>query len=309
MEGFTREAPCFPILGDNWDCENQERNLRQSPLIDEKTEAQEANCGHLNLGEHLSTNPALLPSQRVPGTNGFHVFNSDIKTFDCDQTLHSCPPSYAVKGTADGDACEKATQPSMEATQLVRNQMREKPYKYTESVKSLNHFTTAFCDKKIKKRSKKFYKGKDFGDILALSSSLNEKRSHSAEKPYKCAECGKCFKRNSSLVLHHRTHTGEKPYTCNDCGKSFSKNYNLIVHRRIHTGEKPYKCSKCGKAFSDGSALTQHQRIHTDSGTRNLREAPQGRGVNSEIVQLYGARAVRVGTVRTRCLQFSRGEE
>lgn len=148
MEGFTREAPCFPILGDNWDCENQERNLRQSPLIDEKTEAQEANCGHVNLGEHLSTNPALLPSQRVPGTNGFHVFNSDIKTFDCDQTLHSCPPSYAVKGTADGDACEKATQPSMEATQLVRNQMREKSYKYTESVKSLNHFTTALCDKK-----------------------------------------------------------------------------------------------------------------------------------------------------------------
>lgn len=22
MEGFTREGPCFPILGNNWDCEN-----------------------------------------------------------------------------------------------------------------------------------------------------------------------------------------------------------------------------------------------------------------------------------------------
>uniref|UniRef100_A0A8C2QGY4 Zinc finger protein 329 n=1 Tax=Cricetulus griseus TaxID=10029 RepID=A0A8C2QGY4_CRIGR len=298
MEGFKREGPCFPISGDDWDCENKDRNLRQSPLIDEKTGAQEANCEHLGLGERLSTNPALPASHT---TNGFHVHNSDIKPFDCDQTLHSCPQSYTPKGTGDGDACEKAFHPSMEATQLVRNKMRDRPYKYTESIKSLNHFTTTpLCDKKIKKRSKKFYKGKDFGDVLSLSSSLNEKRSQSIEKPYECTECGKCFKRNSSLVLHHRTHTGEKPYTCNDCGKSFSKNYNLIVHRRIHTGEKPYKCNKCGKAFSDGSALTQHQR------RTHLEEvASYGTGMSP-----HGA--LRVGTIaesRTSCLQFSRGEK
>ena len=284
MEGFKREGLCFPILGDNWDCENQERNMRQSPLTDEKTGVQETNCDDLGVGEHLSTNPALLESQRVPTTNGFHVHNSDIKTFDCDQTLHSCPQSYTAKETGDGNACEKAIHPSVEVTQLARNQMKDKPYKYTESIKSLNHFTTPLCDKKIKKRSKKFYKGKDFVDILALNSSLSEKRSHSIEKPFKCTECGKCFKRNSSLVLHHRTHTGEKPYTCDDCGKSFSKNYNLIVHRRIHTGEKPYKCNKCGKAFSDGSPMTQHQRIHTGEKHYACLECGQTFNRNSSLI-------------------------
>lgn len=148
MEEFKREGLCFSILGGSWNCESQERNMRQSPLIDEKTGVQEANCDDRGVGEHLSTSPALLESQRVPTTNGFHVHNLDIKTFDCGQTLHSCPQSYTAKETGDGDACEKAIHPSMEVTQLVRNQMKDKPYKYTESIKSLNHFTTPLCDKK-----------------------------------------------------------------------------------------------------------------------------------------------------------------
>uniref|UniRef100_A0A8C0XCR6 C2H2-type domain-containing protein n=1 Tax=Castor canadensis TaxID=51338 RepID=A0A8C0XCR6_CASCN len=260
MEGFTREGPSFSILGESWDCENQdyENQERHGRIYC----TQEAICEYLGFGEHLNTSSGLPPSQSVPTKNGFHVHNSDIKILECNRALYKCPQNYSPKKTGESDACGKAFHPSVESMQLGRIQIRGKHYKHTGSGKSVNHFTS-LGDKKIMKRGKKLYQGNNFEDIFVLSSSLNESRSHPIEKPYKCTECGKCFKRNSSLVLHHRTHTGEKPYTCNECGKSFSKNYNLIVHQRIHTGEKPYKCNKCGKAFSDGSALTQHQRIHT----------------------------------------------
>ncbi|XP_014438968.1 zinc finger protein 329-like, partial [Tupaia chinensis] len=260
MEGFAREAPCFSILSDGWDCVNQKRHLKQSALTPEKLGAQEAVYEYTGVGEHLSARSDLVPSQRVPTTNGFYIHDSHVQSLNSDPVLLDCPKNYASKRTGDSDACAKDFDHSMEVIQLGRNQMKEKLFNYPESVISFNHFTCLGDTKKMKK-GKKLYESKD---IFTLSSSVNEhRRTHPGEKSHKCAECGKCFKRNSSLVLHYRTHTGEKPYSCNECGKSFSKNYNLIVHQRIHTGEKPYKCNKCGKAFSDGSALTQHQRIHT----------------------------------------------
>ncbi|NWZ17787.1 ZN182 protein, partial [Agelaius phoeniceus] len=53
-----------------------------------------------------------------------------------------------------------------------------------------------------------------------------------------CPLCGKGFRTNCQLVVHHRTHTGERPYECGQCGKSFSSNSQLIFHRRSHSGRR-----------------------------------------------------------------------
>ncbi|XP_070594220.1 zinc finger protein 3-like [Erythrolamprus reginae] len=89
------------------------------------------------------------------------------------------------------------------------------------------------------------------------------KRIHTAEKPYKCMECGKSFRRSNQLICHQRIHTGEKPYKCMECGKNFRTSGDLTSHQRIHTGEKPYKCMECGKSFRRSNHLICHQRIHT----------------------------------------------
>ncbi|XP_038245272.1 zinc finger protein 436-like isoform X1 [Dermochelys coriacea] len=83
------------------------------------------------------------------------------------------------------------------------------------------------------------------------------------EKPHKCPECGKSFRRKWDLTKHQRTHSGERPYPCTDCSKSFSHVSNLIKHQRIHTGERPFACNICGRSFTLKQVLVRHQRIHT----------------------------------------------
>ncbi|KAM6472081.1 uncharacterized protein PHA67_003592 [Liasis olivaceus] len=109
--------------------------------------------------------------------------------------------------------------------------------------------------------------GKNYNWTFTLShengSLTSHKMIHRGEKPYKCLECGKSFRRNSQVTCHKRIHTGEKPYKCMECGKSFCESGSLTVHKRIHTGEKPYKCRECGKSFTNSSHLNSHKKIHT----------------------------------------------
>ncbi|XP_070792153.1 zinc finger protein 678-like isoform X3 [Pituophis catenifer annectens] len=109
------------------------------------------------------------------------------------------------------------------------------------------------------------YRCLECGKSFRRSSHLTSHNwIHIGEKPYKCLECGKSFCENISLTVHKRIHTGEKPYKCLECGKSFRTSSHLTYHNWIHTGEKPYKCTACGKAFIKNSHLTSHARIHTE---------------------------------------------
>ncbi|XP_026580853.1 zinc finger protein with KRAB and SCAN domains 7-like, partial [Pseudonaja textilis] len=80
--------------------------------------------------------------------------------------------------------------------------------------------------------------------ILCLGNNFfkSQKVIDTKEKPYKCLECGKCFRRNREFTIHKRIHTGAKPYKCMECGKTFAHDSYFKRHKMMHAGEKSFKC-------------------------------------------------------------------
>ncbi|XP_030249170.1 zinc finger protein 1035 [Sparus aurata] len=105
----------------------------------------------------------------------------------------------------------------------------------------------------------------------ALSSTKTEasKNSLTSIEPnnslsLSCHFCGKCFATTQSLKKHEHNHKGEKPYRCLECGKGFKRHAYLIGHKIVH--QRRIQCTVCRKILPTIRELIQHRSTHPKRG-------------------------------------------
>ncbi|XP_073417937.1 uncharacterized protein [Dendrobates tinctorius] len=158
--------------------------------------------------------------------------------------------------------CEKCFISNYELKRHHRTHFEEKAYSETFGEENINEPTDPAKDWRISVLERSHFCAECGKGFATNASLVQHRRIHRTERPYSCSQCGKSFTCKSYLHRHQKIHTGERPYSCPICRKCFSRNSHLKRHQKCHTRKKAFPCLHCGKYFSSPARLIQHSHIH-----------------------------------------------
>ncbi|XP_061808115.1 zinc finger protein 1035 isoform X1 [Nerophis lumbriciformis] len=74
-----------------------------------------------------------------------------------------------------------------------------------------------------------------------------------------CKYCEKYFHTLQSLKKHESCHRGERPYRCLQCARGFKKRVHLLGHKIVH---QTIECTLCKKVLPNSRHLIQHANLY-----------------------------------------------
>ncbi|XP_065226138.1 gastrula zinc finger protein XlCGF57.1-like [Planococcus citri] len=113
---------------------------------------------------------------------------------------------------------------------------------------------------------RKFYSTWSHLNRHRCSATLKNHSTHISDRRQSltCNICGGHFSLRSDLKRHMLIHEGVKPFKCAECGKSFRRKSHMNEHIRAYHSPyhtRPYKCDICGKRFVAQFHLNTHKRL------------------------------------------------
>ena len=157
------------------------------------------------------------------------------------------------------------------------NATNKTPYKDLALLEQHNKFACNYCHEEFRIFHRiKIHLGKCRGGPMACEvcglefQSRKVLNDHKVEKhpddlPFRCHECPKMFKLNTSLQKHlvNRHEKKVTSFECEKCSKRFVKKLYLTNHQtRFHNIFKPFLCQFCGERFISSNSLSSHLQIH-----------------------------------------------
>ncbi|XP_035713574.1 zinc finger protein 596-like [Folsomia candida] len=101
--------------------------------------------------------------------------------------------------------------------------------------------------------------GKDFKTRTELEGHTS---THTTEKPYNCATCGRSFAHVGAMKRHEMTHLEASTRAmskCRLCMQTFLERFSLQRHIRVvHENRRNFPCRFCDKRFDSASNLKRH---------------------------------------------------
>lgn len=92
----------------------------------------------------------------------------------------------------------------------------------------------------------------------SIRVKVAEKKVAFCAKSHQCELCHRTFTSINRLAAHTRVHE-QGTYECPDCGKMFKKATSLQTHMRTHSGVARYLCVDCGSGFTTEMTLIMHR--------------------------------------------------
>ncbi|XP_061631940.1 zinc finger protein 1035 isoform X1 [Phyllopteryx taeniolatus] len=109
-------------------------------------------------------------------------------------------------------------------------------------------------------------------------SLKNHERCHRGERPYRCLDCRRGFKKRVYLMAHKVVH---QSIQCTLCRKILPNARNLVQHAKLHHKGKMFPCPNCQKQFLSPMELLRHLKLHQKEGQAPLLNGETLKSLNS----------------------------